>query len=171
MPAITRRALIAQTATMAAGVSALASSAPSQPNAAASATVDVMAKRRETLEELLKILPRRRTEFNGGRINAYDKSWEDWLKRTGELPPDFDAQPSKPFLVDPLEDVRTLEQWEQKRRKIRALYEQWVFGKMPPQPDNLRGVITRRTSLMVSVPPVSLFWNSVRITVPSCMCS
>jgi dienelactone hydrolase len=100
-----------------------------------------MAKRRATLEELLKILPRHRAELNG-RMNLYDKSWEDWLKRTGELPPDFDALPSRPFLVDPLEGVQSPEQWQQKRQQIRAQYEQWVFGKMPPQPDNLRGVIT-----------------------------
>ncbi len=75
-------------------------------------------------------------------MNAYDKSWENWLKRTGELPPDFDALPSTPFLVDPLEGVQTPEQWKQKRRQIRAQYEQWVFGKLPPQPDNLRSVIT-----------------------------
>ena len=31
-----------------------------------------------------------------GRINAHDRTWEDWLKRTGELPPDFDAMPSIP---------------------------------------------------------------------------
>ena len=141
MGKITRRAFIAQTATMAAGASALATEGRAQPQPA-TAAVDTMAKRRETLESLLKILPRHRMDFNDGRINAYDKSWEDWLKRTGELPPDFDAMPSTPFLVDPLEGVQTLEQWNQKRQQIRAQFEQWVFGKMPPQPDNLRSVIT-----------------------------
>ena len=58
--------------------------------------MDALDKRRETLEVLLKILPRRHVEITG-RINAYDKSWEDWLKRTGELPPDFDAMPSTTF--------------------------------------------------------------------------
>ena len=42
-----------------------------------------------------------RTPANG-RINAHDRTWEDWLKRTGELPPDFDAMPSIPELPDPL---------------------------------------------------------------------
>jgi dienelactone hydrolase len=140
MEKITRRVFIAQTATMAAGASALATDAHAQSQSTAGA-VDVMDKRRETLEVLLKILPRHPIELNG-RINAYDKSWEDWLKRTRELPPDFDAMPSKPFLVDPLEGIQTPEQWKQKRHEIRAQIEQWVFGKMPPQPDNLRGVIT-----------------------------
>jgi pimeloyl-ACP methyl ester carboxylesterase len=140
MEKITRRTFIAQTATLAAGASALAPDVPAHPQPT-TAAVDTMDKRRETLEVLLKILPRRQVEITG-RINAYDKSWEDWLKRTGELPPDFDALPSTPFLVDPLEGVQTPEQWKQKRQQIRAQFEQWVFGKLPPQPDNLRGVIT-----------------------------
>jgi len=140
MGKITRRDFIAQTATLAAGASALATDAHAHPQPVTPAA-DAMAKRRETLEVLLKVLPRRSVEITG-RINAYDQSWEDWLKRTGELPPDFDAMPSLPFLVDPLEGIQTPEQWKQKRRQIRAQYEQWVFGKMPPQPDNLRGAIT-----------------------------
>jgi len=137
MEKITRRVFIARTATLAAGASALTADAHAQP---ATAAVDAMAKRRETLDVLLKILPRRQVEITG-RMNAYDKSWEDWLKRTGELPPDFDAMPSAPFLADLLEGVETREQWMQKRREIRAQFEQWVFGKLPPQPDNLRSVM------------------------------
>jgi pimeloyl-ACP methyl ester carboxylesterase len=139
MERITRREFIAQTVTLAASASPFAPGVHAHSQATTAA--DTMAKRRETLEVLLKILPRRRAELNG-RMNAYDKSWEDWLKRTGELPPDFDALPSLPFLVDPLEGVSTPEQWKQKRRQIRAQFEQWVFGKMPPQPDNLRSQIT-----------------------------
>jgi 3',5'-cyclic AMP phosphodiesterase CpdA len=105
MGKITRRAFIAQTATMAGVASALATDVHAHPQPT-TAAMDTMDKRRETLEVLLKILPRRRAELNG-RINAYDKSWEDWLERTGELPPDFDAMPSTPFLVDPLEGVQT----------------------------------------------------------------
>ena len=138
MEKITRRDFIAQAATLAAGSSALAADARPEPILV---DADAMAKRRETLDALLKILPHRDVEITG-RINAYDKSWEDWLKRTGELPPDFDAMPSTPFLTDPLEGVQTLGQWQQKRQQIRAQFEKWVFGTLPPQPDNLRGVIT-----------------------------
>jgi pimeloyl-ACP methyl ester carboxylesterase len=141
MAKTTRRDFIGQTAAMAVGASVLAADPGTHPQATLAAG-NVMARRRETLEVLLRVLPRRRTEFNGGRINAHDGSWEDWLKRTGELPPDFGAMPSQPFLVDLLEGIRTPEQWEQKRREIRSQYEHWVFGKMPPPPDNLRGVIT-----------------------------
>ena len=107
---------------------------------------------------------------NNGRINAYDKSWEDWLKRTGELPPDFDAMPSTPFLVDPLEGVQTPEQWKQKRQQIRAQFEQWVFGKLPPQPDNLRSVITG-TETDGRWPSGTCALNSVLNTAEPCGCS
>src|SRR5208283_5412867 len=114
MEKITRRAFITQTATLAAGASSLATDVQTHPQPTTSA-VYATDKRRETLDVLLKILPRRQVELSG-RINAYDKSWEDWLKRTGELPPDFDAMPSTPFLVDLLEDVQTPEQWKQQRQ-------------------------------------------------------
>jgi pimeloyl-ACP methyl ester carboxylesterase len=140
MRKITRRTFMAETATIAAGKSALAAKSIANPPQTAAAT-ESMARRRETLEVLLKILPRRRVELTG-RINAYDRSWEDWLQRTGELPPDFDAMPSAAFLVDPLEGVRSREQWRVKRQQIRSQFERWVFGRMPPAPDNLRGVIT-----------------------------
>lgn len=140
MEKITRREFIAQTATVA-GVSALAKDGRAFP-ATTTAVPDAMEKRQQILEELLKILPPRDAEFNGGRMNARDASWEDWLRRTRELPPNFDLMPSTPFLVDPLEGVHTPEQWEQKRQQIRAEFEQWVFGKMPPQPNNLQGIVT-----------------------------
>ncbi len=57
--------------------------------------------RRLSLDELLLMLRPSRTPANG-RINAHDRTWEDWLRRTGELPPDFDAMPSVPELPDPL---------------------------------------------------------------------
>ncbi len=100
-----------------------------------------MARRRESLDILLKVLPRSSTKITG-RINALDKSWEDWVKRTGELPPDFEAMPSVPNLPDPLEGVSSPEQWAQRRKLIRAQFEQWIVGRMPPAPDNLRAVVT-----------------------------
>ncbi len=79
---------------------------------------------------------------HSARISAEDRNFEDWQKRTGEQAPDFDAMPSRPFLPDPLEGVKTREQWAKRRVEIRALFEKWVFGKMPPKPDNLRAVVT-----------------------------
>ncbi|MFB3830086.1 MAG: alpha/beta fold hydrolase [Bryobacteraceae bacterium] len=99
------------------------------------------AQRREALDVLLKVLSPSNTRITG-RITAVDKSWEDWQKRTGELPPDFDAMPSIPGLPDPLQGVKTPAQWEQKRKWIRAQFERWVTGRMPPKPDNLRAAVT-----------------------------
>lgn len=57
--------------------------------------------RRQALDELLRILRPSRPPANG-RINAVDRTWEDWVRRTGELTPDFEAMPSMPELPDPL---------------------------------------------------------------------
>jgi hypothetical protein len=107
------------------------------------------AVRRATLEELRQVLlPTRRPA--SGRINAHDQTWEDWVRRTGELPPDFDAMPSAAELPDPLSleeggrqvSVTTPQQWTRKKQWIRQEVEHWVFGAMPPAPDNLRAVVT-----------------------------
>lgn len=104
---------------------------------------------RHDLETLLNVLLPSRTKFNG-RINATDRSWEDWVRRTGELPPDFAAMPSVPDLPDPLlmreggtlVPVVTPGQWSRQRQWIKAQFEHWIFGKMPPPPGNLRAVVT-----------------------------
>ena len=105
--------------------------------------------RRRTLDELLQMLQPSRPPANG-RINAVDRTWEGWLKRTGELPPDFDAMPSIPDLPDPLllrENDRTVPVttpalWARQKQSLRAQVEQWIFGRMPPAPDNLRATVT-----------------------------
>lgn len=98
-------------------------------------------KRLKELDFMLRVLPRTRVPRTG-RINAVDRTWEDWQKRTGELPPDFSAMPSQPFLPDPLARIRTREEWAKRRSEIRALVERWQSGRMPPAPDNLRAVVT-----------------------------
>jgi dienelactone hydrolase len=105
-------------------------------------------KRRQTLDETLQMLQPSRTPATG-RINAFDRTWEDWLRRTGELPPDFDAMPSIPELPDPLvlhEDgraipVTTPELWARQKQSLRNQVEHWLFGKMPPAPNNLRATV------------------------------
>ena len=144
----TRRAFFAQSATMAIGASTLGTGgfARSAPSAGPTNGED---KRRKELEEFLKIFPPTR-QPRTGRINAYDKTWEDWVKRTGALPPDFDAMPSNPGLPDPLVlkengrriPVTTQALWNRQRQWILSQTEKWLFGTMPPQPDNLRAIIT-----------------------------
>jgi len=92
-------------------------------------------RRRQALADLLRILPPTTTTMTG-RINALDRSWEDAIRRTGELPPDFERMTSLPYLPDARSVIGP------GREKVRALFEHWVFGKMPPPPANLRAVVT-----------------------------
>src|ERR1019366_4856125 len=61
------------------------------------ASVLTAADRKKELADLQSILPPAGTQMTG-RISARDKTWEDWVRRTGELPPDFDSMPSVPGL-------------------------------------------------------------------------
>ena len=107
---------------------------------------DSMESREADRDFLLeKLLPSRPPPNE--RMNAFgDRTWRDWLERTGELPPDFDVMPSNAFLPDPLVieengeevPVTTPEQWERKREWIREQIQRWVFGKFPPKPENFR---------------------------------
>jgi dienelactone hydrolase len=109
-------------------------------------------RQKRALEDLTNILPPTRILVRGNheRVNAFDASFEEWQRRTGELPPDFDSMPSIPGLPDPLilmesgraVPVSTTALWEQQKRWIRSQFEHWVIGRMPPPPDNLRAVIT-----------------------------
>ncbi|MBI4902574.1 MAG: alpha/beta fold hydrolase [Acidobacteria bacterium] len=103
--------------------------------------VSAQADREATLDQLLQVLRPSRVPPDG-RINAVDRTWEDWIRRTGELPPDFDAMPSIPGLPDPLQGVQTGAQWTERKKVLRAGIEHWMYGKFPPAPDNLRAVVT-----------------------------
>ena len=109
--------------------------------AAVCAADDSTARRQQYLNDLRRILaPSYRNDTT--RLSATDKTFEDWQERTGELPPDFEAMPSNPFLPDPLEGVKSKADWQARRKWIREQYEHWIIGKMPPAPDNLRGIVT-----------------------------
>src|SRR5690242_3628738 len=84
------------------------------------------AGRRQYLEKLQQILP------NVPSFNA-------WLEKTGELPPDFDTFPKINTLPDPLHfldgrPVRTRQDWRARRTEIRQLFEQYDLGTFPPKP-------------------------------------
>ena len=93
--------------------------------AIASAASDAgLERRKQYLETLQKILPHTTSTELTGRISAFDKSWEDAIRRTGELPPDFSAMPSIAGLPDPLllregaqtAPITTMEQWRRQRQ-------------------------------------------------------
>jgi len=78
-------------------------------------------KRKASLSKIMNVLPEDR--IANGRVSFLDETFKDWLKRTAELPPDFDILPSIPFLPDPLiEDeggknipITSAAQWKEKR--------------------------------------------------------
>jgi len=109
---------------------------------------------KEYLDRVLKVTPEDKTvpasdQLPGtppARISPQDFLWRDWLKRTGELPPDFDEMPSLPFLPDPLIidqggkniHVETIQQWQEKRNEMKKLAQHWITGTVPPPPGNLQ---------------------------------
>jgi pimeloyl-ACP methyl ester carboxylesterase len=102
---------------------------------------DQTSRRQQYMRDLRKILPPSYRN-DTTRVSGGDKSWEDWQQRTGELPPDFETMRPQAFLPDPLEGVKTTADWQARRKWIREQYEQWIIGKMPPAPGNVRGVVT-----------------------------
>lgn len=102
-----------------------------------------LAKRQAYLDEMLLLHSRHPAQTT--RLSYNDSTWYDWLKRTGELPPDFDALPSIPFLPDPLIideggkniPVKTIEQWKEKRQWISDQVKSLISGTFPPPPTNL----------------------------------
>ncbi|MCJ7730670.1 MAG: hypothetical protein MUO27_12475 [Sedimentisphaerales bacterium] len=104
---------------------------------------------REYLKQIRSWLPARAT----GAVSRLDSSWPDWLKRTGELPPDFNRMPSLPFLPDPLvldeggtnTPIKTAEQWQEKRKWIAEQVKHWLTGTFPPEPNNLEAKVLGET--------------------------
>src|SRR5271157_1839975 len=84
------------------------------------------AERRQYLGKLLQTLPE-------------VPSFNQWMKKTGEIPPDFDAFPKVNALPDPLKfldgrPVRTAAEWRARRAEIRQLFEKYDLGTFPPKP-------------------------------------
>src|SRR6266481_233676 len=66
-------------------------------------------------------------------------SFNAWLQRTGELPPDFDALPKINGLPDPLRFldghmVKKAEDWKARRAELYALEQKYDLGTFPPKP-------------------------------------
>jgi len=86
-------------------------------------------KQKAELEWMLRVFPK-------------SEPWEQWLKTTGELPPDFDALPRQAALPDPLladadgKKVRLSSpgEWPGQRERLVGLVKriQWALGEEPP---------------------------------------
>lgn len=135
-------------------------------------------KRAEFLDRLIPILHLEADEISADpRISTEHKSWTEWLKQTGELPPDFDRLPACAGLPDPLtmrENGREIQitdrvQWQRQRTWIREQLQHWVYGSMPPAPGNVRGtVLSTRKDNRTTIQEVELAFgpqNAVKMTM------
>ncbi len=104
------------------------------------------------LEEIRDMLPR-------------SPAWEEWLEKTGELPPDFAAMPSFAPIPDPLtwrEDgalkrISGPDEWPAQRERLLAEFKQWILGTVPPPPGNLEAeVLVERQEYGATVREVEL---------------
>jgi pimeloyl-ACP methyl ester carboxylesterase len=87
-------------------------------------------ERRQYRDNLMKILP---------DVPAFDQ----WVKKTDELPPDFDALPRHNELPDPLtffdgRAVKTPQDWDARRNEILDLFQKYAWGSIPPHPALVR---------------------------------
>jgi len=94
-------------------------------------------QRREYLDKLLKILPPA-------------PQFQQWLDKTGELPPDFDALQRMNGLPDPLKfldgrPVKNAADWKTRRAEIWSLYQKYDLGTFPPKPKLDRAVVLDET--------------------------
>lgn len=98
-------------------------------------------------EKIVELLPPDRTRM--GRVSFLDETFQDWIDRTNELPPDFDTLPSIPFLPDPLIldeggkniPVTSPSLWVEKRKWMKEQLEYYITGSYPPPPENLEAEI------------------------------
>ena len=123
-------------------------------------------QRRDYLDWMLKNLPD-------------EPAWKAWQAMSGELPPDFDALPKVNALPEPFQfldgrAVKSAADWPARRAEIRALYEKYDIGTVPPKPKLDRivpleetkgaGYITRNVRLEFG--PDSKATAQVTVTIP-----
>ncbi|WP_114750309.1 glucuronyl esterase domain-containing protein [Pleomorphovibrio marinus] len=111
-------------------------------------------ERRESyLEELLELNrphptpgERPRNVFSSfERLSFADSTWDAWLQRTGELPPDFSQMPAIPLLPNPLiwdqggenRQITNRSLWIRQREWISEQVKHWLSGTFPEPPENI----------------------------------
>jgi dienelactone hydrolase len=131
--------------------------------------------RKNYLQELKPLLdhPSSRDSF----VSHHDSTWMDWVNRTGELPPNFDAMPSIPFLPDPLIldqggeniPITTKEQWQEQREYFKQQVKHIFSGTFPDPPEKLEvNVLEERTENGVKIQMIELRFgedNQAKLTL------
>lgn len=132
-------------------------------------------KRRDYLADIIRLQDR--PASLDSFVSHHDKTWMEWLKRTGELPPDFEAMPSIPFLPDPLIideggkniPVTNSLEWKQQREYFQAQVKHLFSGTFPEPPGNMVAkVLEERLEDGVKVQMIELRFGSdhqVRLTI------
>jgi cephalosporin-C deacetylase-like acetyl esterase len=113
-------------------------------------------ERKAYLDKFLQTMPavpppRDCPEVTTGPIAPRCNTFDVWLKRTGELPPDFDALPKINGLPDPLQFVdgrmvKNTEDWKARRAEIYALEQKYDIGTFPPKPKLDNAVVVSETT-------------------------
>jgi cephalosporin-C deacetylase-like acetyl esterase len=115
---------------------------------------DGLERQQQYLKDILDINLPQRFKENTRRVNLKDSTWQEWLTRTKELPPDFSKMRSSPMLPDPLiqykngkeVEIKTKEEWEEKRKWIKKEYQHWISGQFPPAPKSVKAeLLSERT--------------------------
>mgnify|MGYP003117071954 FL=1 len=126
-------------------------------------TQEDKAVRQEYLKEL--ILLQEKPSSHDSFVSFHDLSWEDWIKRTGELPPNYGIIPSIPFLPEPLiigegkenEKITTMAQWETQREYFKEQVKHILSGTFPDPPTNLKAeILSERTENGVRIQMIEL---------------
>lgn len=127
------------------------------------------AKRKEVLRKLLPLISKDRTKY--GHVSYWDKTFRDWIRNTGELPPDFAKMSSNAFLPSPLIldegskniHITTMGQWKKKRKWMRQEAQYYITGTFPPPPQNLRSkVLSKKRHGKVTIRKVKLSFGPGR---------
>ncbi len=79
------------------------------------------------------------------RLSYTDSTWDAWLQRTGELPPDFANMPSIPSHPHPLiwdeggehRSITNLGLWTRQREWISGQVKYWLSGDFPDPPESI----------------------------------
>ena len=127
---------------------------------------DDTTQRKQYLEEL--ILLQEKPVSHDRFVSYHDSTWVDWVERTGELPPDYEALPSIPFLPDPLiadqgrsnVPITSLEQWDKQRAYFADQVKHLFSGTFPAAPSDLKSrVLEERTENGVKIQLIELTFN------------